>query len=93
MEPNPYEAPREASKWPAMPQGRLAASGLFAIATIFALIGGYLLYLTCFNWWAAGGPPTPNPEVYAARGDTFFALALASFVVAVVALLRSWRAK
>jgi hypothetical protein len=23
-------------------------------------------------WWAAGGPPTPHPERYAARGNIYF---------------------
>ena len=27
--------------------------------------------LTLFNWWAAGGPPTPNPQEYAMRGNLF----------------------
>jgi hypothetical protein len=27
--------------------------------------------LTLYNWWAAGGPPTPHPERYAARATAF----------------------
>ncbi len=36
--------------------------------------------LTLFNWWAAGGPPTPHPETYALRGNIFFVLTCLLFV-------------
>lgn len=29
--------------------------------------------LALFNWWAAGGPPTPDPALYEQRGNLFFA--------------------
>lgn len=55
----------------------------------------WLAYLAAYNWWAAGGPPTPHPDVYATRGNVFFALALlslvASVLVAVLAVRRRRR--
>ena len=40
--------------------------------------------LALFNWWAAGGPPTPHPEIYEQRGNLFFLLTLALLLVAVL---------
>ncbi len=44
--------------------------------------------LTLYNWWAAGGPPTPNPQVYETRGNTFAAVTLLLFTGAVVIALQ-----
>ena len=38
--------------------------------------------LALFNWWAAGGPPSPQPEVYEQRGNIFFALTVALLLLA-----------
>jgi hypothetical protein len=40
--------------------------------------------LTLFNWWAAGGPPTPHPERYASRGIVFFTLTCLSLLGAII---------
>jgi hypothetical protein len=48
-------------------------------------------YLAAFNYWAAGGPPTPHPEYFRHWGNIFFAAAcglLALSVAMVVANLR-----
>ncbi len=54
--------------------------------TVIALLATsiWLGYLGAFNWWAAGGPPTPHPEVYATRSNVFFGLAAVSLAAAVV---------
>ena len=54
----------------------------------------WLLNLTAYNYWAAGGPPTPRPELYRSRGNTFLVLSAISIVaMGVVAfqLLRAYR--
>jgi glycerol uptake facilitator-like aquaporin len=53
------------------------------------LIGAavWSLYLAAFNWWAAGGPPTQYPEIYARRGNTFFALGCSFFLAGLALLL------
>ncbi len=65
------------------------------VAMLLASI--WLGYLAAFNWWAAGGPPTPHPDVYATRGNVFFALAFlclaASILVAVLTVQRRRRLK
>ncbi len=35
------------------------------------------------NWWAAGGPPVPQPEVFEHRGNVSCALAVLFLVLAV----------
>jgi hypothetical protein len=55
------------------------------VIVTMVVTGVYFLYLACFNWWAAGGPPTPDPKIFEARGTAFFGLALLSFVIAVLA--------
>lgn len=32
------------------------------------------------NWWAAGGPPNPNPGTYTFRGNISFILAILCFI-------------
>jgi hypothetical protein len=44
------------------------------------LLSLWFANLTLFNWWAAGGPPNPHHEVYAFRGQVFFALACLCFI-------------
>jgi hypothetical protein len=51
--------------------------------------------LVAFNIWAAGGPPTPNPEVYLAQAQAFQKTAgawLVAFIVSLLILVRLvWR--
>jgi len=50
--------------------------------TTFLLLLAVLwaMYLTAFNYWAGGGPPTPHPEIYRMRGNIFFGIACVLFV-------------
>lgn len=47
--------------------------------------------LTLFHWWSAGGPPTPNPEQYAMRGNVFGVVTLLLFGAAVGLGLFNWK--
>ena len=49
--------------------------------------------LALFNWWAAGGPPTPHPEIYAFRGHVFFLVACLCFIGFVILLVMNIRKK
>jgi len=62
-------------------------------ALLLCLVGLWALNLTAFNFWAAGGPPTPHPEIYERRGWLFFAVAIGCFIIAalLVWLLRGRR--
>jgi len=55
------------------------------------------LNLTAFNFWAAGGPPMPDPEIYEyeRRAWLFFVVCIGCFIGAglLVWLLRSRRAE
>ena len=55
------------------------------------LISGWSMYMALFNWWAAGGPPSPHPETYAFRGNVFFGLACLLFVAFVVVAVTNYR--
>ena len=50
------------------------------------LIGLWCGNLALGYWWAAGGPPTHNPEAYATRGNVFFVLAVLC-LIGFIALL------
>lgn len=61
------------------------------LAAVLLLAAGWSLNLTLFNWWAAGGPPTPQPELYELRGNVFLAATVvlfAGFVSVVVINVR-----
>jgi hypothetical protein len=48
-------------------------------------------YLAAFNWWVAGGPPTPYRDAYEWRGNVFAIVSLslaAAFVAVVVRSIR-----
>ena len=46
----------------------------------------WFLYVTAFNYWAAGGPPTQHPEIYRMRGNASLGIACV-FLVAFAACL------
>ena len=63
--------------------------GRFALwlATFLLLLAFlWFLYLTAFNYWAGGGPPTPHPELYRMRANIFFEIACVLFVAFAVCL-------
>jgi len=72
---------------------RLARSGLWRWALLALLVAGacWAGNLTLFNWWAAGGPPTPQPEVYEQRGNLFFALTVALLLLALLLVVVNLR--
>jgi len=47
--------------------------------------------LTLYNWWAAGGPPTPNPQMYATRGNIFAVATLVLFGAAAALGVFNWK--
>ncbi|MCI0409637.1 MAG: hypothetical protein L0191_13925 [Acidobacteria bacterium] len=49
--------------------------------------------LTAYNWWAAGGPPTPHPDLYAARGNRFFFVTCFLLLAAVLLVWINVRAR
>ena len=59
-------------------------------AAMLVLVALYSFNLAAYHYWAAGGPPTPNPEWHAARGNRFFWISLFALgsAVGVVRLLR-----
>jgi hypothetical protein len=48
-------------------------------------------YLAAFNWWAAGGPPTPYRDAYEWRGNVFGIVSLSLAVAFVAVVVRSIR--
>ncbi len=52
----------------------------WCLAGLLCLLGLWALKLTAFNFWAAGGPPTPHPEIYARRAWAFLAVTVCFFV-------------
>lgn len=70
------------------PLARLWRWALPALSIVGACWTGNL---TLFNWWAAGGPPTPYPEVYEQRGNFFFAVTVALLLAAAVLIVVNLR--
>lgn len=60
-------------------------------AIVFLLASLWFGNLALFNWWAAGGPPTPHPEQYASRGNFFFVWACLFFVAFVIKIVMNIR--
>lgn len=58
-----------------------------ALDVILLLLSLWFGNLAVANWWAAGGPPTVHPEIYAFRGNISFALAILCFIGFVVLLV------
>jgi hypothetical protein len=49
------------------------------IVVVLLAVSLWTANLTLFNWWAAGGPPMPNPEQYVMRGNVFAVVTLLLF--------------
>lgn len=63
------------------------------ILAVLVLLAGAVWagYLAAFNWWAAGGPPTPYRGAYEWRGNAFGIVSLSlavAFVATVVSNIR-----
>jgi len=52
---------------------RIILQSFLGLILVLAIL--YSFNLAAFNFWAAGGPPTPNPEVYRFRGIVFLSIA------------------
>jgi hypothetical protein len=59
-------------------------------ALLFAL-SCWTANLTLFNWWVAGGPPTPNPHRFEVRGNIFAVITLLLFASAVTISIMNFR--
>ena len=53
-----------------------------AVILLFLSFGYFISAISC--WWAAGGPPNPDPEKYLHWGNFTFALSCLLFVGFVV---------
>ena len=58
--------------------------GIFSILLI--LMGLYMLNVTAYNYWAAGGPPNPHPEVFMKRGHIALLISFSLFGSAALLL-------
>lgn len=63
-----------------MRTGSFARWALFVVLVIATC---WTANLTLFNWWLAGGPPTPTPRLYGERGNIFAVMTLLLFASAV----------
>lgn len=50
-------------------------------AAAWILTSFWLVTPMAYHYWAAGGPPTPNPEWHEAWGNIFFAAVLACWAI------------
>ncbi len=78
-----------------LPMTKLARFRLWrwALPTLLVVGACWTGNLTLFNWWTAGGPPTPHPEIYEQRGNLFFALTVLMALLALAALFINLRSK
>lgn len=60
-------------------RSRPYARGLWVLVWVVASI--WPLNLAAYHYWAAGGPPSPNPEWHEAWGNVFLAAGLACWAV------------
>ena len=56
----------------------------WTIDVIILLLSLWFGNLALYNWWAAGGPPTAHPEIYAFRGNISFVLTIFCFIGFVI---------
>jgi hypothetical protein len=54
------------------------------IVTALFLGSLWAFNLAAFNWWAAGGPPTADPQGFEARGNFFGIAGLLLLVTTVI---------
>ena len=51
----------------------------WVLSAILVAVGLYLLNLTAYHVWAAGGPPSPNPQWHLMWANRFLMAALVCF--------------
>lgn len=68
-----------------------ASTARWLLAIVLLAVSLWTANLTLFNWWAAGGPPTPNPQQYATRGNVFAVATLLLFSAAVGIGVFNWK--
>ena len=61
------------------------------IVVVLLAVSLWTAKLTLYNWWAAGGPPTPYPEQYEMRGKVFAVTTLLFFASAVGLAVFNWK--
>jgi len=54
----------------------------WVVAALLTLAAAYFLNLSAFHYWAAGGPPAPNPEWHVMWGRRFIQLSISLLVAA-----------
>jgi len=54
---------------------------------VLLLLGLWFGNLALAHWWAAGGPPNPNPEAHAFRGNIYGIVAVVCIVGFLVLLV------
>jgi hypothetical protein len=68
-----------------------ASTTRWSLAFVLLAVSIWTANLTLFNWWAAGGPPTLNPQQYVMRGNIFAAATLVLFGSAVGLGVFNWK--
>ena len=60
---------------------------------IVLLIAGacWTANLALYNWWAAGGPPTANPQQFETRGNVFAVVTLLLIGSAIAVGVVNWK--
>jgi hypothetical protein len=61
------------------------------LAVVLLLATAWSANLALFNWWAAGGPPVNDVEVYELRGNVFGVVTVLLFVAFVGVTVMSIR--
>ncbi len=61
------------------------------IVAVLLAVSLWSANLTLAYWWAAGGPPTPNPAQYEMRGNVFGVATLLLFGAAVGLGVLNWK--
>ncbi len=56
----------------------------WALVLVLVVLSAWNVNLALGYWWAAGGPPTPHPQIFEARGNLHFGLACLFFLPAVI---------
>jgi hypothetical protein len=68
-----------------------ASTARWSLAFVLLAVSIWTANLTIFNWWAAGGPPTPSPQQYVMRGNVFAVATLLLLGAAVGLGVFTWK--